>query len=263
MKRDAYPRRGRSTRSNLPVLPATTLLIVILLVALFAWHRGTDSAAASGGMGNGAGTRVSWCGSAGQPACPIADPGWVTLTTSAPNTVAAMLATHKMFSAMQTRYGRLSLDLPALVHVFGPTGGSDYFTDDHWVVAARNSLGAEIGLFDLVYDAARHRIRFSGYAVLTSSDPRYGHPFPALSRATAMLQLSNQRRLLALAGSTPDLVFVPGLLGPSNAQQWTAGGASPLDPLWHIIGADGKHYFVGVASHVYALSELPLPQRVP
>lgn len=170
-----------------------------------------------------------------------------------------------MFKAIENRHGQLALDVPMVVHPFGvqPGVGSDYFQDDHWVVAARSTTGQECGIFDFVYDRIHQRIRFATYDVLTSQDPRYGHAFPFISAATAQAQVAQQRHASIMAGAAPTLIFFPlaaGWIGPEAPHHWTGSGTSPVDPLWLIPGADGHAYFVGGNLHTYTVGDLPIAQ---
>lgn len=173
----------------------------------------------------------------------------------------AAVSSHGMFAAVQSHYGHLALDLPVLVHPYAASGGSDYFLDDHWVVAVRNDSGNECGLFDFVYDAVHMRIKFASYGVLQPSDPRYGHAFPRAQAGVALAQVAGERHVSALVGTTPRLVFFPidhQQSGASRAHNWTGGGSSPMDPMWLIVGSDGVQYFVGADLHTYLDHDLPM-----
>jgi hypothetical protein len=64
------------------------------------------------------------------------------------------------------------------------------------------------------------------------------------------------------SGHQPELMFFP--IDPqwrdvhSPKHSCSGGGDSPMEPMWHIIGADGHEYFVGVNMQIYERRDLPL-----
>jgi hypothetical protein len=169
-----------------------------------------------------------------------------------------------MFGAIKQEHGKLTLDAPIIVHAFtnGVTGGSDYWTNDHWVVSVRYPSGKEEGIFDYVYDRAHQRIRFASYIELGQSDTRYGRVFPYSPADHARGVLQQERGLGVKAGTTPQLVFYavdPQYLNPATAKThgWSAGGENPTNPVWHIVGVDGQHYFIGNDGHVHGKADIP------
>lgn len=234
----------------------------LVFLAIMFYRAGTTTSVGSGsGTGiTSSGKPLASCGLAGQPACQIAV-DWVPVTSELPGDVATDIAHDKMFLSVASHYGHLSLDLPALVHTFGAKTGSDYFLDDHWVVSVRDTTGKESLLFDFVYDRAHQRMRFSGYGVLTPTDPQYGHVFPSMQASAALADLKGARGVLPMASRAPELIFFPiagGYIGPQATHHWSAGGESPLNPMWRIVGANGLSYFVGPNQHVYLQQDLPI-----
>lgn len=74
-----------------------------------------------------------------------------------------------------------------------------------------------------------------------------------------MQHMAKHRR--ATKRGQPELIFFPladSFLGPQAPHQWLAGGESPLDPMWRIVGADGVSYFVGRDQHAYVQQDLPI-----
>jgi len=69
------------------------------------------------------------------------------------------------------------------------------------------------------------------------------------------------------ATKQPELVFFP--IDPqwrdpnSPKHGWSGGGDSPMDPMWHLVGVDGRDYFVGVDMRVYDAASLPLAPAQP
>lgn len=259
-------RAWRTWRSH-PFATPSLALVALLAVSLCAWYlAGTQGVQASGGP-DGAGQTTNkqpWCGDTNLPDCPAATPEWVALEAETPGAAAQAIAKSPMFASIQRQHGQLSLDLPALVHPFngGTAGGSDYWTNDHWVVSVRYPSAKQEGVFDYVYDRANHRIRFAFYVELGPSDPRYGHAFPYSQPGNALGRLKAERGLDVKAGTTPELVFYAidaQYLNPEFAAQhgWSAGGQNPTYPVWHVVGADGHDYFVGNDAHVHDKANIP------
>lgn len=172
------------------------------------------------------------------------------------------MASSSILKAITQRFGASTvlLDLPVRVHPTGAAGGSDYFTNDHWVASVRGASGKENGIVDFVYDASQNRIRFAGFAVLQASDPDYGRVFPYSTASNVVAALATQRHLSLKAGTSPELVFftsAASYAGQPNIQ-WQSGGTSPVDPIWHLVGADGNDYFVGTDGKAYGLSQIPI-----
>ena len=261
----AAPGSIASRHQTPPIVFVGMSFVIVLMFALLARHSGAAVASAhSTTAGDG---RHIWCGLAGQPACPTADPGWVSVSSSMPAAALTAISSHKMFSAFESRFGHFSPDLPVLVHPYGVYGpASDYYLDDHWVVAVRNSAGQECGIFDFVYDRAHQRLRFSSFDVLTSQDPRFGKAFPYISSNVAQSRLLSQLHEATLVGVAPALIFFPiatGWIGPQASHTWTLGGDSPVNPVWLLTGADGHTYFIGSDLRVHAQGELPIAPAAP
>lgn len=240
--------------------------MTIALMALAGGMR--NASAASGGPSQGVrhGKPLAGCGLQGEPACPI-DPGWVSMSAESPAAAAQAIAHSPVFAAMQTHYGLTTLDTPVLVHATNRHTNVEYYDDDHWVVSVRDKTGAEGGIFDFVYDRSHQRIRMSAFARLTPGDPRSHQAFPYISASTAVARLQAVRGAAAATTKRLELVFFP--IDPrwrdlsSPKHNWSGGGDSPMDPMWHIAGADGHDYFVGVDLHVYDQSALPLAPAQP
>ena len=264
------PRRRPIAQRNGASSPSFALLatigLVIILIGFALSSRSMAGASPATGTPTGAGqAHQPWCDAPGLPACPQADPGWIPIAADTPDAAAAAIQNSRMFAAVETRQGHLTLDVPALVHIIHPTPtASDYWALDHWVVSVRNDTGAETGVFDFVYDRANHRIRFAVYGDLPPSDPRHGHIFPYISADQAVQTLRTTLGKAPLSGAAPQLVFFPvdaAYLGPAGRglghARWTAGGEYPTDPVWFITGADGHTYFVGKDSHAHHEAEIP------
>jgi len=202
-----------------------------------------------------------FCGNPGQPVCPPPDPRWFSITSESPDAIAEAIVNCKDFAMLKARYGNALVDLPVLVHSFGPRTGIQWYDDDHWVVSTRNALGKEVGILDFVYDRSHHRLRFSSFAVLGQHDPNAYQAFPYISQTTAATQLKSQRKLNLRAGTQPELIFFP--IDPrwrdlsSPIHLWSGGGDAPLDPMWFMVGSDKHDYFVGADLKVYNEEVLP------
>lgn len=295
MSRKSYRPRGRTSRwqSDPTILAAVAITFVAVFLVAVLVTRGPSTAAAAGGTGT-PGLQTKSAASNSRPsvtlpsninkskvqcgaACDTLNPGWVsvpvassqqlatpTFATAFSSTIASTISRTGMFTSMESHYGTLQTNTPMLVHPYGPVaaGASDYFLDDHWVVAVNNAQGQECGIFDFVYDSAHNRIRFSSYSVISPRDTEfYGKPFPFTSATSAETQVHSAARVTLMSGAAPELIFFPEAWtwkttgAPKN---WTAGGTSPMDPIWLMPGADGQSYFVGTNMKVYTQQELPL-----
>jgi hypothetical protein len=241
--------------------------LMLCLVAAIATSYTVGTAQASGGPTTPTHPgKQPLCDNTGMPACP--EPAittqWVTIRAELPSAVAAAISQSGMFQSVETRMGHLTLDSPALVHLLNSVGGSDYWTHDHWLASAATDAGQRVGIFDYVYDRARHRIRFAVFGSLRPSDLRYGQVFPYTSANIAVQRLSAERGLGAKLGVQPILVFFPpdpAILGPDSGRPqrtWTGGGEYPSDPMRLVVGSDGHNYFVGKDGHVHDASALPV-----
>ncbi|HLX40033.1 MAG TPA: hypothetical protein VKR42_05845, partial [Ktedonobacteraceae bacterium] len=207
------------------------------------------------------------CGNAGQTPCAAPDPDWFPVVSESPNTVASAITGSSSFAAIASQYGCASLDAPTLVHSYNAHTGVAYYDDDHWVVSVRDNTGMRCGIFDFVYDRTNRRMRFSSYGVLTAQDPHSRLAFPYISSQTALAQLQSQRGLGIQSGTQPALIFFP--IDPSfpylnsPAHKWAGGGNSALNPIWHLVGTDGRDYFLGVNLKVYTQQDLPIAQGQP
>ncbi len=255
-------------------LGITVLLIIgFALMAVIGYAR--DTATASGGgptssvsPGYGSSNHPKGpCGNAGQGACPAVDPGWFSVGSESPPAVAAAIENSRNYVAISAHYGCGTLDIPALVHAYGAHTGMDYFDDDHWVVSVRDTTGMRCGLYDFVYDRAHQRMRFSSYGLLTLQDPHARQAFPYIASSVALAQLQSQRKLSVQAGTQMELIFFP--IDPSfpiltsPVHMWAGGGNSAMNPMWHLVGTDGRDYFVGANLGLYTPQDLPIATGQP
>ncbi|GAC1349235.1 MAG: hypothetical protein NVSMB27_20440 [Ktedonobacteraceae bacterium] len=181
--------------------------------------------------------------------------------------IAVAITQSKIFSSMQSQYSYVAIDTPTLVHAYNIHTGNSYYDDDHYVVTVRDAAGMRNGIFDFVYDRAHQRMRFSSYGVITAIDPHAQLAFPFTSSSIATTQLRSKRGLGVKAGTQPELMFFP--IDPSfpvltsPVHNWAGGGNSAMNPIWHIVGTDGQHYFVGVDLGVYVTIDLPIAKEQP
>lgn len=266
----------RPTRASVGagLLPVAIAVLVVLLSSLVFWRlSASPTTAATGAVAFGGGTPSlnkgpstyskppAWCGNAGLPACPTPDPGWIPLAGNSPTAAASAISQSGIFAGINAAHQGKTLDLPVAVFPLDTATGSDYYDDEHWVVSVRNAAGVEVGIYDFVFDSVHLRMRFASYAVLSPTDARYGHVYPTFTASSAIADLSSGRGLAPQAGTQPQLVFFQlpdSWQGPLATHHWVAGGQSPIDPLWRMVGSDGKEYFIGVDHNVYNRSQLPL-----
>jgi hypothetical protein len=259
-KRARAPRRTGTNVVTSVILGVGLVLFLCFALVVVIGQGNKAVNASGGGPGSPVGTVKGRCGNPGQPSCPV-DPGWFPVTSESPAVVTAALARSRDVVMMRAQYGYTLFDAPILVHHYGRHTGMDYFDDDHWVVSVRNTLGQECGIFDFVYDRTNHRLRFSSFGVITSTDPHAHQAFPYITSSMAVAKLQQQLKRSVMAGVQPKLIFFP--IDPhwrnlrSPVSKWAGGGQSPMDPMWHLIGTDGHDYFVGEDLRVYISSDLP------
>lgn len=267
----------RSVSSSLAALGITALLVLGFGLVTITGHTQVsgDGATASGG-GPPSGVSAGYgslnhpkgpCGNSGQAACTAVDPAWVAVGSASPSSVAAAIMGSRDYAAISAQYGCGALDTPALVRAYGAHTGVDYYDDDHWVVSVRDATGMRCGLFDFVYDRAHQRARFSSYGVLTPQDPHARQAFPYIASSAAQGKLQSQRKLSLRPGTQPELIFFP--IDPSfptltsPVHKWAGGGNSAMNPMWHLVGTDGRDYFVGANLGLYTQQDLPIAKGQP
>ena len=207
------------------------------------------------------------CGNAGQSPCAAPHADWFAIGSGTPAAAAAAIAGSKDFLGVAAQYGCPLLDTPALVYSYGARTGMDYYDDDHWVVSVRDNTGMRCGLADFVFDRANMRLRFSSFGVLTPQDPHSRQVFPYVSPSVAVAQLRSQRKLTPLSGTVLKLIFFP--INPSfpdlnsPVHKWAGGGNSAMNPIWYMVGADRRDYFMGEDMHVYTQTDLPIATAQP
>jgi hypothetical protein len=199
---------------------------------------------------------------------------WIPLTsTSAADVLTAARATtlyREVAAHPETLLGQAvhtgSLGTPQLVHVFRPRPGMY----DVWVIPLTQSnvpgLSAPgphvVGMLDLDYDAAHHRVRAVSFAgPLQPGDPAYGRAFPQQTQQAAAAFANTTHAQMAV-NLRPELVYFPAdldaIAGVHATLHWTAGGQFADLAVWHIRSADGHDFIAGLGGRVYAAEQLPL-----
>ena len=264
---------GRTISSSLAALTIAVFLVLGFALITFIGHARETTNASEGQQSGAAAGYGSLnhpkgpCGNAGQASCPAADPRWFSVSAASPSAVAAAIVGSADYATISAQYGCASLDAPALVHAYGAHTGMDYYDDDHWVVSVRGISGLRCGLFDFVYDRAHQRMRFSSYGALTPQDPHALQAFPYIASSVALARLQSQRGLRMQPGTQPELIFFP--IDPSYpvltspVHKWAGGGNSAMNPMWRLVGADGRDYFMGANLAFYTQQELPIAQGQP
>jgi len=159
-----------------------------------------------------------------------------------------------------------SLGTPQLVHAFHPLPGMY----DVWVIPLMQSnvpgLSAAgphvVGMLNLDYDAARHRVRAVSFAgPFQSGEPAYGQPFPQQTQQTASADYTKITHGRMSVNVRPDLVYFPAdldaIAGVNAKIHWTAGGQFPDLAVWHMRSTDGHDFIVGLDGFVYPAEKLP------
>jgi hypothetical protein len=119
-----------------------------------------------------------------------------------------------------------------------------------------------VGLLDLDYDAAQHRVRAVSFAgPFQVGEPAYGHPFPQQTQQTAAAAFSKATTAQLMVSAQPELVYFPAdldaIAGIHAKVHWTAGGQFPDLAVWRMRSADGQDYIVGLDNQVYPADALP------
>ena len=195
-----------------------------------------------------------WCGQSGQPAC-RSSIGWLSAASEQPGEIAHVMMSSSEYVMLRKRAGYATLDIPVCVHSLHMNTGIAYYDMDHWVASARSTVGVRVGLFDFVYDAAHKRLRFASFGIITPGDVHAHAAFPYAVGTQVLAKLQRLPGIHLMAASQPELVFFQ--IDPryrdlrSNKHRWYAGGDSPMNPLWHVVGVAGNDYFVGPDLHTY------------
>jgi hypothetical protein len=200
--------------------------------------------------------------------------GWISLpSASSADVLTAARATtiyQEAAAHPETLLGQAiragALGTPQLVHVFHPLPGMY----DVWVVPLMQSnvpgLSAAgphvMGMLDLDYDAAHHRVRAVSFAgPFQSGEPAYGQPFPQQTQQTASATFTSASRIKMSVNVRPELVYFPAdldaIAGDHATVHWTAGGQFPDLAVWHMRSTDNHDYIVGLDHQVYPAEKLP------
>jgi hypothetical protein len=202
--------------------------------------------------------------------------GWISLPSpSSADVLTAARATtlyQEVAAHPETLLGQAvragALGTPQLVHVFHPLPGMY----DVWVapLLGANVTGPPVGpqvapqvvgLLDLDYDAAQHRVRAVSFAgPFQVGEPAYGHPFPQQTQQTAAA-FSKATTARIAANVRPELVHFPAdldaIAGIHATIHWVAGGQFPDLAVWYMRSTDGHDYIVGLDNQVYPAAKLP------
>ncbi len=210
----------------------------------------------------------STCGQPGQPECPTGTNTWVTVASESPaDVLAAMQSCPDYMSPIQAfsvfpANSTFSFDAPVLVKP-ATTNNKEYQDNLPYFEVRAAVNGIRSVTYKILYDPAHHQLRLDGIGRMTSTDPNYNKSFPwrGVSAMQAASILHTTRGVALAAGRSPELVYFgpQPFTSPKQAGAgWTGGGASPADPIWRLLGADGHLYFIGVEGHVYTPSQLPI-----
>lgn len=190
---------------------------------------------------------------------------WIPVTSTAPSDIAATMESDWLPN-LESRLGPLTQDTPALVYPINMRTGYDANDCPHWIASFHSTGNTSWGDLDYVFDPTHSRVRFMGAGSIYSGDSRFGKPFPYVTRDEALALLRQQRHVAGSTTDTPMLVFFALKQGWSGNSQpgntathfWTDSGTVAADPIWRIVGADGKVYFVGEKQHVYTEADVPI-----
>ena len=170
--------------------------------------------------------------------------GWISLPSPSSADVLTAARATTLYSEVaahpETLLGQAvhagSLGTPQLIHAFHPLPGMY----DVWVIPLMQSnvpgLSAAgphvVGMLDLDYDAARHRVRAVSFAgPFQSGEPAYGQPFPQQTQQTASADFTKITHGRMAVNVRPDLIYFPAdldaIAGVNAKIHWTAGGQFP------------------------------------
>ncbi|MGH2515410.1 MAG: hypothetical protein ACRDHP_07120, partial [Ktedonobacterales bacterium] len=207
------------------------------------------------------------CDLPGQPKCPPADAFWSAVTSASPQGILAAMQANPAYMSPAQAEGAAgavtaTFDTPVLV-LPATTGNSEYqYNLPHYIVCASTNSICSVN-YDVIYDAANHRLRIGSVGIAVPNDPHYNKPFPwsGVSSAEAVSLVQSARGVALASGFTPELVYFapnPDLANPGNAAKWSGGGTDAGIPIWRVRGSDGHAYFVGIDGKVYLPSQLPI-----
>ncbi|MBV9613844.1 MAG: hypothetical protein JO031_00140 [Ktedonobacteraceae bacterium] len=251
---------NRHARTSFAVQAGMVVGIVLLCALLLVFGVGKSRASVNVSLPVGPGSLnhpKGWCGQQGQPVC-RSSPDWLSAASEQPGEIAHVITSSPEYAMLQKRAGYAMLDTPTLIHPLNAHTGISYYDLDHWVASARSTTGVRVGLFDFVYDSTAKRLRFASFGVITPGDARAHMAFPYVMGTQVLAKLQHQSGVHVMATSRPELVFF--LIDPryrnlnSHKYRWDGGGDSPMNPLWHVTGAAGSDYFVGLDLHTYTRS---------
>ena len=272
---NGVPRRALSApgkiTAGLPFLVlAVALASVLAAIALATAHTGSHVASGSGNGNSSAGQptqparaqATKTCGFPGLPACPIAQPVWIPLASTAPADIVAAARKSPLIMTVSSGQGDTvdvtRLGTPVLVRAYLISSSNPL--PDYYDIPARDASGATIGVVLCTLNSQHTAISVDD--IVGYSSPRSAGTITTLSAQDAVNAVSSQTHVAPRAGAAAELIYFPfdQMAEDTGKINWKAGGNTPYDPMWLVPGADGQDHLVGSDGHVYAPSQLPVKQ---
>lgn len=258
--------RGDRTRRPRPVIIALLCIVVIVgAIGALRWLTlGSTPRAPRAPQVDVATLAASSCARA--VAVEPAGVAWLSITSATPKDVSAVMESGGL-AMVESRLGPATLDTPALVYPLNMHTGYDANDCPHWVASLHDRAGSVSGIVDYVFDPSHTRLRFSTSGTIFPGDSRFGKAIPYVTLDQALALLRQQRGVSAPSKQAPMLVFFALKRGWAGEGQppdtttshvWTDGGTVATDPMWRVVGSDGKVYLVGRSQKVYLASEIPM-----
>lgn len=257
-------RSGSGDRTRRRPVVIGLVCIVVIVSAIGAWRWLARGSTPRAPQANIAKIAAKTCAHAVATEPPGA--AWMPLTSTAPNDVAGEMESDGL-AMMESRLGPATLDAPMLVYPMNNHTGFDANDCPHLVASFHYNSGEAWGTMDYVFDPSDKQMRFSNAGGIYQGDSRFGKAFPYLTVDQALALIRQQRGVTPAKSETPLLVFFSlkqGWAGEGQppdstaAHVWTDGGMVATDPMWRVVGSDGKVYLVGRSQKVYRESDIPL-----
>lgn len=264
-RRDRRPRQRISRAVRwLASHAAFVLLALAVIFALGVMALASHQSSAAGSAADATKPPATTAsGAPSAPSAPSALPaGWVRLASQAP---ADILAAARQSPLLQTSSGDggdhptdfSRLGAPVLVRALR----TDEFgvMPDFYVVPVLNAAGQTTDAIELQLDAGHTAVQV--VAVVTYAQPRPAGRIALADLSAAVAAVGAQHHVTLQSAAQPVLVYIP--MDANAPSPWTAGGASPVDPVWLVPGADGQSHVFGTDGKVYYLRELPGAPQAP
>jgi hypothetical protein len=137
---------------------------------------------------------------------------------------------------------------------------SDVGLSQFWVVPVVNASNHPLAFLTLIYDPQTQRIQEGEFDAVTGDMFYASHVFPAVTANGAVAAVSTEQRIAMAAGQTAELIYFPtDIVGIQNGtNHWDGGGATVIDPIWRVPGADGQWHYVDHNGLAHLSTDIPV-----